>query len=466
MGAESTGNEPKLALMCLYPDWGHVKPLLNIAFVAAESGFDVRFFIPNAASRLIEDHGFPVTRINIDSGEDMARLFRTLSRKNAFSLNFSGYSHTNLLIYPNILQQALENMDYLKGEFRDFSPDLMICDSHLFGSIYENLSESTDTPMLINDPSGTLAANYRLFDRYFGLKRNVPAFAKTAVESAGLLHEFLYRRAFYLFHWRKYLDARDIKAKIRKTLAEDMKHPPIRPAVRNELTLGLGWIELEILRERGTGGDDRKRYFPPAIASREKISKELLDWMIEKDGIIYVSLGSIISLTLQDIEGLVSSFKELGRPVIWSTPKYDFSIVKSVIGDDPRFFVTTYVAQATLLRDPRVALFVTHGGANSVQEALLAGTPMLCVPFYADALYIASLVERLGTGTIVPKRQLRAGNSLANAIRQIAQDSSYAKRAKKVSVHIQAGSAASNLGQFLRDSSRPRAPSQPEMAAI
>ena len=78
MGAESTGNEPKLALMCLYPDWGHVKPLLNIAFVAAESGFDVRFFIPNAASRLIEDHGFPVTRINIDSGEDMARLFRTL----------------------------------------------------------------------------------------------------------------------------------------------------------------------------------------------------------------------------------------------------------------------------------------------------------------------------------------------------------------------------------------------------
>ena len=31
---------------------------------------------------------------------------------------------------------------------------------------------------------------------------------------------------------------------------------------------------------------------------------------------------------------------------------------------------------------------------------------------------------------------------------------------------ILAGSAASNLGQFLRDSSRPRAPSQPEMAAI
>jgi len=466
MGAERTGNEPKLALMCLYPDWGHVKPLLNIALVAAESGFDVRFFVPNAASRLIEAHGFPVTRISVDSGEDMARLFRTLSRKSAFSLNFSGYSHTNLLIYPNLLRQVYKNIDYLKEEFRNFSPDLLICDSHLFGPIYENLSRSTGTPMLINDPSGTLAANYRLFDRYFGLKRNVPAFAKTAVEGAGLMHEFLYRRAFYLLHWRKYLDARGIKAKIAKVLAANTRPCSAQPAVHNELTLGLGWIELEILREQRAGGDDRKRYFPPVIARSEKLSKDLVDWMSSKDGIIYVSLGSIISLTLKDIEGLVSSFKELGRPVIWSAPKYDFSIVKSAVGADPRFFVTTYVAQATLLHDPRIALFVTHAGANSVQEALLAGTPMLCVPFYADALYIASLVERLGTGMTVPKRQLRAGNSLVNAIRQIVQDSSYAKRAKKVSVHIQAGGVASDLGQFLRDSSRPRTPSHPEVAAI
>jgi MGT family glycosyltransferase len=46
----------------------------------------------------------------------------------------------------------------------------------------------------------------------------------------------------------------------------------------------------------------------------------------------------------------------------------------------------------------RAALFVTHGGVNSVNEALYAGVPMLVVPQGADQPLVASHVVELGAG--------------------------------------------------------------------
>ena len=54
------------------------------------------------------------------------------------------------------------------------------------------------------------------------------------------------------------------------------------------------------------------------------------------------------------------------------------------------------VAQTSLL--PRCALFVTHGGNNSVQEAMQAGIPMLVVPIAGEQIYNAERVKWLGLG--------------------------------------------------------------------
>jgi MGT family glycosyltransferase len=46
----------------------------------------------------------------------------------------------------------------------------------------------------------------------------------------------------------------------------------------------------------------------------------------------------------------------------------------------------------------RAALFVTHGGMNSVNEAMYAGVPMLVVPQGADQPLVAGRVVELGAG--------------------------------------------------------------------
>jgi MGT family glycosyltransferase len=46
----------------------------------------------------------------------------------------------------------------------------------------------------------------------------------------------------------------------------------------------------------------------------------------------------------------------------------------------------------------RAALFITHGGMNSANEALHAGVPMLVVPQGADQPLVAARVVELGAG--------------------------------------------------------------------
>lgn len=418
---------PKLALVCLYPDWGHVKPLVGIAVEARRAGFDVRLFVPAKCAPLVE--GFDATLLNI--GVDTGPVFRALSRKSIFFLNFSGYSHTNLLIYPELIEQAADEYGPLTCAVQLFAPDLIVCDAHRFGDVYRRLGSFA--PVLINDPSGTVGGLRRPFDRAFG---PAPVPMKSVVEAFGWLHERVYRRAFYLRHWRRYLKLREAKRKLAAAMGDA---PAVEPVAT--LSVGLGWVERELLPE-GLGTD--RNYFPPVSTATDPISPDLSEWLKTRDNVIYVSFGSLVALNPSDIAALTDALRRIGRPVIWST-RDNVS--------DPLFYVAPYVAQASLLRDPRVSLFITHGGASSVQEGLIAGVPMLCVPFFADQRYIASLVERLGVGLYAPKRRLGR-----LPIERMLNEPRYRVRAAEVARELAA--AENGLGAFLLGYSPSRKPSE------
>jgi UDP:flavonoid glycosyltransferase YjiC (YdhE family) len=58
---------------------------------------------------------------------------------------------------------------------------------------------------------------------------------------------------------------------------------------------------------------------------------------------------------------------------------------------------------------PRLKLFITHGGYNSLMEAARAGVPLICMGYFADQKRNAKVVERNGWGLPFEKRNLLQG---------------------------------------------------------
>ena len=63
----------------------------------------------------------------------------------------------------------------------------------------------------------------------------------------------------------------------------------------------------------------------------------------------------------------------------------------------PNWLVREFLPQVALLE--RSALLVTHGGNNSVTEALSCGVPMLVLPFSTDQFAGAAAIENSGVGS-------------------------------------------------------------------
>ncbi|WP_213453462.1 glycosyltransferase [Rhizomonospora bruguierae] len=79
-------------------------------------------------------------------------------------------------------------------------------------------------------------------------------------------------------------------------------------------------------------------------------------------------------------------FATQGRPVL---PRYPAN-----------WRVVAKVDQQRVLSEADV--FVTHGGSNSLHEAILYRVPMVVVPFFGDQMLIGPRVEQLGIGVVLP----------------------------------------------------------------
>ena len=86
------------------------------------------------------------------------------------------------------------------------------------------------------------------------------------------------------------------------------------------------------------------------------------------------------------------------------------------LGTIPRnFIVQEFVPQLELLQ--RTALFITHGGMNSVSEALYYGVPLVVIPQSADQNLVGQRIEQLGAG-----KALRRTSVTAQRLRSVAED--------------------------------------------
>jgi MGT family glycosyltransferase len=113
------------------------------------------------------------------------------------------------------------------------------------------------------------------------------------------------------------------------------------------------------------------------------------------------------------------------------------------------------VPQLELL--PRASVFLTHGGMNSVQEALYHGVPLLLAPQGADQFWISSRVAELGAGLIFDDHP----QAIRLGLQTLLADPRYAAAATRIgaSLRTAGGSkqAAREIAAFITCGAGPRA---------
>ena len=126
----------------------------------------------------------------------------------------------------------------------------------------------------------------------------------------------------------------------------------------------------------------------------EPADDEVRDWLAADDRpVVYVSFGSFLSVRGDVLARVLAALRPLGVRVAMATGSADRP---SSARCPPDWLVRDYLPQVALLQ-PRGAA-VTHGGNNSVTEALTAGVPMLVLPFSTDQFAGAAAIEAAGSG--------------------------------------------------------------------
>lgn len=171
----------------------------------------------------------------------------------------------------------------------------------------------------------------------------------------------------------------------------------------------------------GDAFDPTYKFVGPSITPRlSQLSLDISAIKMKKP--IYISLGTVFN---QAVEFYNLCFEALGDTEHTIVLSIGNRTEVSELGEIPgNFIVKNYIPQTEVLQ--YAALFITHGGMNSVHEGLYYGAPLIVIPQSADQPLIASQVARIGAGIQLEMQRLTA-HQLREAVDHVLSHSSYSR---------------------------------------
>jgi MGT family glycosyltransferase len=112
--------------------------------------------------------------------------------------------------------------------------------------------------------------------------------------------------------------------------------------------------------------------------------------------VLFASLGTVFAAGPNLLRTIAVELSSRARTVVVATGRTPLEAIGPL---PPNVIARPFVPQTEVL--DRAALFVTHGGMNSVNEALHAGVPMLVIPQGADQPTVAARVSAVGAGLAI-----------------------------------------------------------------
>jgi MGT family glycosyltransferase len=190
------------------------------------------------------------------------------------------------------------------------------------------------------------------------------------------------------------------------------------------LTAASGWHNLE----SSVRATDAAWSLPEALASG--------------DGpLIYLSLGSLGSGDVELMRSLIASLSDAPyRVVVSMGPQHaELELAPNMVGEE-------FLPQTSIL--PQVDLVITHGGNNTVTEALHFGVPMVVLPLFWDQYDNAQRIDETGFGRRLDT-YMHSPDELRGAIDGLLADESLARRLSDVSRRLQAADGKQRAAELI-----------------
>ncbi|XP_063706100.1 UDP-glycosyltransferase UGT5-like [Culicoides brevitarsis] len=114
-----------------------------------------------------------------------------------------------------------------------------------------------------------------------------------------------------------------------------------------------------------------------------------------KNGVIYLSFGSNVKsahLKPEIRKTIMDTLRKLNYDILW---KYENDTIE---GKPDNVRIEKWLPQIDLLAHPKIKLFITQGGLQSMDETLARGVPVVVIPFFADQDTNAQKMESYGMG--------------------------------------------------------------------
>jgi MGT family glycosyltransferase len=153
--------------------------------------------------------------------------------------------------------------------------------------------------------------------------------------------------------------------------------------------------------------------------------------LADGDGsLLYLSLGSLGSGDVELMQKLVDSLAHSRHRVIVSKgPQHDqIALADNMTGAE-------FLPQTSIL--PHVDLVITHGGNNTVTEALYFGKPMVVLPLFWDQYDNAQRIDECGLGVRLDTYAHEPGE-LLGAVDRLLSDRALRERLGTLSARLQA----------------------------
>ena len=246
------------------------------------------------------------------------------------------------------------------------------------------------------------------------------------VTNGQLMHEFINAKgplSVFKHKWIARAFTKDIvkgiPMKTDNWLDEIVKNPP---------DLNLVYTLREYQPYEDEFSEEFFRFLGPSIYERKAVP---FDFVKGKNPVVYISLGTVLKGAVSFFQNCIEAFRGEDVDVIISVGrKFKRKKLKNIPSN---IRIYDSVPQLEVLKTADA--FVTHGGMNSVSEALVYGTPMVVIPFVSDQPVNAQCIEKLGVGRKIAYSKLNAA-ALKDAVFSVIRDKEIRKNLTRVQERI------------------------------